>query len=142
RLRARARTRAQRLRGDAAVRGDAAAMKGLLQRLRGWLGAGGPGAVAPDDGPLSPAAVAELLAVIRGATLPYGGPPKLEQTADAALGVRGERVPGRFVEAGVALGGSAILLGALKPRGVPLDLYDAFAMIPPPGPGDGADAHR
>jgi len=112
-------------------------MKGLLQRLRGWLGAAAPG-----DGPPSPAAVAELIAAIRGANLTYCGPPKLEQIAGAALRVRSERVPGRFVEAGVALGGSAILLGALKPRSVPLDLYDAFAMIPPPGPGDGEDAHR
>jgi len=115
-------------------------MKGLLRRLRGWLGAGAAG--TPGAEPPSPAAVAELIAAIRSANLTYCGPPKLEHVADAALRVRRERVPGRFVEAGVALGGSAILLGVLKPGGVPLDLYDAFARIPPPGAGDGADAHR
>jgi hypothetical protein len=112
-------------------------VKGLLQRLRDWLGAGAAGAEL-----LSPAAVAELIAAIRSANLTYCGPPKLEHVAEAALRVRAERVPGRFVEAGVALGGSAILIGALKPPNAPLDLYDAFATIPPPGPGDGEDAHR
>jgi hypothetical protein len=86
--------------------------------------------------------VARWIAEIRAANLSYCGPPKLENIADAVLAVRAAGVRGDYVEAGVALGGSAILIGRIKPPAVRLDLFDVFAMIPPPGPGDGDDAHR
>ena len=47
-----------------------------------------------------------------------------------------------FIEAGCALGGSAILLARLKPKGSDLRVYDVFAMIPEPSERDGADVHR
>ena len=53
-----------------------------------------------------------------------------------------DKVPGIYLEAGVALGGSAILLAKIKPPGVTLRLFDVFAMIPPPNANDGEDAHR
>ncbi|MFN6194717.1 MAG: TylF/MycF/NovP-related O-methyltransferase, partial [Planctomycetota bacterium] len=108
-------------------------MSTLWQRLRGLFAAG---AAAPPDA----AAVAATIAAIRAANLSYCGPPKLENIAEAALAVRAARVPGRWLEAGVALGGSAILLGKLKEPATPLDLYDVFGLIPPPGPSDGEDA--
>jgi asparagine synthase (glutamine-hydrolysing) len=86
--------------------------------------------------------VEQTIADIRAARLSYCGPPKLENIAQALLQVRSEGVPGRYIEAGVALGGSAILLGLLKPADVQLELYDVFAMIPPPGENDGHDAHQ
>jgi hypothetical protein len=89
-----------------------------------------------------PPEVEALIAAIRAANLSYCGPPKLENVAEAAQLVRAANVSGRWLEAGVALGGSAILLGHLKAPGVPLDLHDVFAMIPPPGPDDGEDAHK
>jgi O-methyltransferase len=49
---------------------------------------------------------------------------------------------GIVVEAGVALGGSAIVLAAAKSGQRPLLLYDAFEMIPAPTAGDGPDAHE
>lgn len=110
-------------------------MSTLWQRLRCLFAAG---AAAPPDA----AAVAATIAAIRAANLSYCGPPKLENIAEAALAVRAARVPGRWLEAGVALGGSAILLGKLKEPATPLDLYDVFGLIPPPGPSDGEDAHR
>lgn len=110
-------------------------MNTIWQRLRGLLGRayGRP----PDE-----AATAALVAAIRAANLSYCGPPKLENLVEAAARVRAKGVRGSWIEAGVALGGSAILLARLKPRGVPLDLYDVFGMIPPPGASDGEDAHR
>jgi hypothetical protein len=114
-------------------------MNTLWQRLRG-LFAGSPD-VPPDVAP-DGAAVSAVIAAIRAANLSYCGPPKLENIAEAALQVRAAHVRGSWLEAGVALGGSAILLGKLKPRGLPLDLYDVFGLIPPPGPADGEDAHR
>jgi len=51
-------------------------------------------------------------------------------------------VPGAYVEAGVALGGSAILLASLMGQGRRFHGYDVFEQIPPPSERDGADAHE
>lgn len=50
-------------------------------------------------------------------------------------------VPGIFVEAGCALGGSSITIGMAKAKTRPLHVYDAFGMIPPPSDKDNADVH-
>ena len=115
-------------------------MRVVFERLRRLLGSAGVAPVVPQ--PPDSAAMQRTIADIRAAKLSYCGPPKLENITEALLRVRSENVPGRYVEAGVALGGSAILLGLLKPADVPLDLFDVFAMIPPPGANDGEDAHR
>ena len=47
-----------------------------------------------------------------------------------------------YIEAGSALGGSAIVMAAAKTRRTPLYLYDTFEMIPAPSARDGADAHE
>lgn len=83
----------------------------------------------------------EIISAVRAAGLTYCGPPKLETLATAVAMVNGARVPGRFIEAGVALGGSAIVLAKLKGERR-LDLYDVFGMIPPPSDRDGEDAHK
>jgi hypothetical protein len=86
--------------------------------------------------------VGAIISAIRSSFLTYCGPPKLENLADAIRRVQQDKVSGIYLEAGVALGGSAIVLAKLKPAGVPLRLYDVFAMIPPPNVNDGEDAHR
>lgn len=83
-----------------------------------------------------------LIARIRAACLTYCGPPKLENIAALAAAVSEAGIAGDFIEAGVALGGSAILLARLKPPSRQLTLYDVFEMIPPPGENDGPDAHE
>lgn len=50
--------------------------------------------------------------------------------------------PGSIVEAGVALGGSAVVLAASKSTERRLELYDVFDMIPPPSARDGVDVHE
>jgi hypothetical protein len=87
------------------------------------------------------AAIARLVAAVRSENLTYCGRPKLENLVVSAFRVSDENVPGVFLEAGVALGGSAIVLAHIKDPGRPLELYDVFEMIPPPGEQDGADAH-
>lgn len=82
------------------------------------------------------------IASIRGDSLSYCGKPKLENIAEAILTLRQEGIEGDYLEAGVALGGSAILIGHLKPQAAALALHDVFAMIPPPGERDGEDAHK
>jgi asparagine synthase (glutamine-hydrolysing) len=82
-----------------------------------------------------------LLERLRRERLTYVGIKKLKNLSWAAIEVRDKGVPGDFIEAGVAWGGTAILLGTLKPKAAPLKLYDVFGLIPPPGAADGEDAH-
>ena len=49
---------------------------------------------------------------------------------------------GILVEAGCALGGSAIVMAAAKAKTRPFFVYDAFGMIPPPDEHDEADVHE
>ena len=49
---------------------------------------------------------------------------------------------GVILEAGSALGGSAIVLAAAKDQHTPLHLYDVFGTIPPPTEADGEAATR
>jgi asparagine synthase (glutamine-hydrolysing) len=51
-------------------------------------------------------------------------------------------LPGLFLEAGCALGGSAILLGSVKSVERPLQIYDVFEMIPQPTVEDTAEVHE
>jgi asparagine synthase (glutamine-hydrolysing) len=83
-----------------------------------------------------------LIAHIREQRLSYCGFPKLENIAAAVRSVEGRGVPGVFLEAGVALGGSAILIARLKSEARELRLYDVFGLIPPPSERDEQDAHK
>jgi hypothetical protein len=49
--------------------------------------------------------------------------------------------PGSIVEAGCALGGSAIVLAASKQATREMLVYDVFGTIPAPTPADGPDVH-
>ena len=52
-----------------------------------------------------------------------------------------ESIPGIFIEAGCALGGSTILMARARDRGRGLRVYDVFGMIPPPTEQDTPDVH-
>lgn len=75
--------------------------------------------------------------------LTYLEPVKLLQIEDAIRDAQRERVPGDFVECGVALGGSAVLLarGASAQERC-FDGYDVFGMIPPPTEKDPPEVHE
>lgn len=65
------------------------------------------------------------------------GNEKLERIM-AAVDFCAKQVPGgRYMEAGVAMGGSALVIAAMKPKGASLDLYDVFEILPPPTEQDG-----
>jgi hypothetical protein len=53
-----------------------------------------------------------------------------------------ERMPGALIEAGCALGGSAIVIATAKSPGRPFYVHDVFGMIPPPSDEDGTDVHQ
>src|SRR5213080_2648025 len=86
--------------------------------------------------------VAESIEFLRASALTYcGRPGKLEVVHEAAKRVEDARVPGIFLEAGVAMGGSAIVIAKTKARERELRLYDVFEMLPPPSDNDDAKSH-
>jgi Macrocin-O-methyltransferase (TylF) len=87
------------------------------------------------------AATAEVIARVRQDHLSYLKPVTLEELAAAVEETESSGRPGLLIEAGAALGGSAIVMASAKSRGRPLRVYDAFAMIPPPSDKDGEKVH-
>lgn len=86
-----------------------------------------------------PLAVADVIRAVRSERLTYLDVPALTDLALAMSATERDGVPGAVIEAGVALGGSAVVLAAAKSRSRALQLYDVFAMIPPPSESDGLD---
>lgn len=74
--------------------------------------------------------------------LTYLSPQKMRTLERCIRRVEQEKIPGDFVECGVALGGSAILLASHLSGGRRFHGYDVFGMIPPPSQGDERDAHE
>jgi hypothetical protein len=56
--------------------------------------------------------------------------------------VEKQALDGILIEAGCALGGSAIVISAAKRASRPLFVYDNFGLIPSPSESDGPDAHQ
>lgn len=72
--------------------------------------------------------------------LTYLSPLKLRNLERCARNVDEHGIVGDILEAGVALGGSTIVLARACPART-LHAYDVFGMIPPPGERDGPDVH-
>lgn len=76
---------------------------------------------------------------VRSEKLTYLSVEKLSSLAAEIKDVKNRAIEGRFMEFGIALGGSAIFLAAeAGARG--FDGFDVFGMIPPPGEKDEADS--
>ncbi len=58
------------------------------------------------------------------------------------ISVERGRNRGIIIEAGCALGGTALVMASAKRKGTPLFVYDVFGMIPPPSAMDGEDVHE
>lgn len=86
--------------------------------------------------------VDEVVAAVRGQRLTYLPEGALRDLWDAAVEADRSNRPGVFLEAGCALGGSAIVLAGAKRAQRELHVHDVFGMIPPPGEADGADVHE
>jgi asparagine synthase (glutamine-hydrolysing) len=78
---------------------------------------------------------------VRRQRLTYVSVGGLNDLFEAAVAADREGRPGIFIEAGCALGGSALVLARAKKATRPLLLYDVFGMIPAPTDADGADVH-
>jgi hypothetical protein len=86
--------------------------------------------------------IADVIEDVRHQKLSYLGVSALSDLARLAIGYETSRAPGAIIEAGCALGGSAIVLAAAKSRSRPQYVYDVFGMIPPPSDHDDRDVHE
>ncbi len=81
--------------------------------------------------------VFRLIRAVQRERLTYLSTAALIELYHAACSAAQQTEPGIFIEAGSALGGSAIVLAAAKHPTQTLFVYDAFGTIPPPTPRDG-----
>ncbi len=114
----------------------------MLQRLKRYIKRiAGPryvqgvrAGLTPEDRP--------LIDRIRAQKLTYLSGQKLASLSHTCRSIEESHLPGIFLEAGCALGGSAILIATLKHPERPLFLFDVFGMIPPPTKEDTEDVHH
>jgi hypothetical protein len=81
----------------------------------------------------------DLVRAVKDGKLTYLSEAKLAGICATIGGLKGRGVKGTYLEAGCALGGSSILIGALRPASAPFHIYDVFGMIPPPTDDDPPD---
>jgi hypothetical protein len=86
--------------------------------------------------------VAETIAAVKSDRLTYLTHDQLTSLATCVAEADRSGRPGILIEAGAALGGSAIVMAKTKEAGRPMRVYDVFGMIPPPTAADGDDVHE
>lgn len=79
---------------------------------------------------------------IKREKLTYLGIGALVDLACGVAEVEQNRLSGKLIETGCALGGSALIIAAVKNKHRLLEIYDSFEQIPPPSSNDGQDAHQ
>ncbi len=84
----------------------------------------------------------DLISRIRSGNLTYLSEKKLASLVCTCRSIEEAKIPGMFLEAGCALGGSAILIASAKRAKRPLWIYDVFGMIPPPTMDDPQDVQN
>lgn len=85
--------------------------------------------------------IATAIRMVQEEKLTYLDGIALRELADAVAIIESERVKGCFIEAGCALGGSALVIASAKAQKREFIIYDVFGMIPPPSDKDGEDVH-
>lgn len=84
----------------------------------------------------------KVITIVRTQSLTYLSQRALYDLHKQVSRLEKEKVPGIFIEAGCALGGSAIVIGAAKSPSRKFYVYDVFDEIPPPSDKDGVDVHQ
>lgn len=84
----------------------------------------------------------ELISRIRAKQLTYLSERKLAGITTSCYSIEKSNLPGLFIEAGCALGGSSILMASIKSNDRPLFIYDVFGLIPPPTKDDPKEVHE
>lgn len=86
--------------------------------------------------------LASVIGKVKGRNLTYLEKNALVELAQVVLTNEQNGVDGAIIEAGCALGGSAIVIASSKTPERPFYVYDVFGMIPPPSTKNGQDAHK
>lgn len=86
--------------------------------------------------------VTDVVDQVRSDRLSFLSKDNLAMLARLVTEIESSGREGAIVEAGTALGGSAIAMAAAKSASRPMYVYDVFATIPEPGGRDGGDVHR
>jgi predicted O-methyltransferase YrrM len=86
--------------------------------------------------------VASVVDAVLQEKLTYLTPPDLAALARLVLHTERLGLDGLVIEAGTALGGSAIAMAAAKSAERPMKVYDVFGMIPEPSERDGASVQK
>jgi len=89
-----------------------------------------------------PQRVEDVMAAVREEKLTYLSDRYLRSLVSCVLETEAAGREGIVIEAGTALGGSAIAMAAAKAPGREMRVYDMFGMIPPPTDKDGADVQK
>jgi hypothetical protein len=84
----------------------------------------------------------DVITAVREAGLTYLSESALSDLYESTVRLEESKQEGIIVEAGCALGGSAIVLASAKSPSRLLSVYDVFGMIPPPSELDGSDVHE
>lgn len=84
----------------------------------------------------------KIVTIVRMQSLTYLSQRALYDLHKQVLRLEEENISGIFIEAGCALGGSAIVIGAAKSPSRKFYVYDVFDEIPPPSDKDGVDVHQ
>lgn len=90
----------------------------------------------------APTDVAAAITKVREDKLTYLSERCLRDLSEAVVQADKDGLPGLLIEAGTALGGSAIVMALAKAPERKMRAYDAFDMIPPPSDKDGEDVHK
>ena len=83
-----------------------------------------------------------IIHAVRADSLTYLGEDALYDLYEQVIKLEKKKVDGILIEAGCALGGSAIVLTTAKSKSRLFNVYDVFGMIPPPSDKDGQDVHQ
>ena len=86
--------------------------------------------------------VVECIGRVRTERLSYLDEESLWDLARVILDIEQRGLEGALIEAGCALGGSALVLASSKKRERPLLVFDTFEGIPPPSERDGDDVWK
>lgn len=100
----------------------------VRQLLKSFLPSAKPQRKQPRPG----VAISPVARGVKDARLTYLNDEKLARIEKAIDDVARAGVPGAFLECGIALGGSSIVIATLMPQDREFRGYDLFGMIPPP----------
>jgi asparagine synthase (glutamine-hydrolysing) len=84
----------------------------------------------------------QIIRRVRRDKLTYLGSSALIDLHNSIAALEREEKEGCIIEAGCALGGSALVMASSKGRTRPFYVYDLFGTIPPPSEHDGPDVHE